>query len=288
MYRLGVKHPKAPHRPVICIGNLQVGGSGKTPVTRFVARTLLEIGRKVAVSCSGYGSPKSQDATFAPDGPLSAKEWGDEPAMLRWLEPELPLVVGRDRVAAAHAVHERMPGSVMLMDDGFQHLPLRKHLVILLDPEAPVNSRCLPAGPYREPRRHRSRADLVIPGRFALARQSLKLVDTSGVEARPERYAVLCALGRPEAFLADLEEAMPQSRPGPARLLPDHDPLQAGTLFNDLPPELPLVVTAKDWVKLRERTDILNRTFLIATYDLRLEPNEEFRSYIESRLAESR
>src|ERR1022692_4001728 len=83
-YRLGLKRPKEAHRPVICIGNLVVGGSGKTPATLAVAQLLLDMGEPIVLSVSGYGSPRSEAASIAPMGPLPAAKWGDEPAMVRW------------------------------------------------------------------------------------------------------------------------------------------------------------------------------------------------------------
>src|SRR5215212_3930294 len=80
-YRLGIKKAQAPHFPVLCVGNLQVGGTGKSPITLYLVNVLRELGREVVVSSSGYGSPRSESATVAPSGPLEATEWGDEPAM---------------------------------------------------------------------------------------------------------------------------------------------------------------------------------------------------------------
>src|SRR5579885_1414322 len=163
IYRFGWKKAKAPHHPVVCIGNLKAGGTGKSPVTRYVADVLSSLQRQVVISCSGYGAPRSEAATLTPKGPLDAREWGDEAAMLRAFLPDTPLIVGRDRVEAAKICNKTHPDAVLLLDDGFQHLPLAKDLTILLDPPA-ENGHCLPAGPYREPRRNRSRADLVLPG----------------------------------------------------------------------------------------------------------------------------
>ncbi len=279
-YRLGLKRPQAPHRPVLCVGNLQSGGSGKSPLVRHLVDVLREMGREVVVSCSGYGAPHAEAAALAPDGPLDAAVWGDEPAMLRELVPDLPLVVGRRRVLAAQLVHEAHPRAVMLMDDGFQHLPLRKTVSLVLDPERPPNRRCLPAGPYREPRRNRARADLVLPGRFRVVEEAPWLEETSSSAIPwPERFAVLCALGQPARFLASLP-----STPVQTRLLPDHDPLAAGTLFDGMDPALPVVVTAKDWVKLRARTDLDGRRILIARHAVRVEPAAEFRTWLAERL----
>lgn len=285
VYRLGLKRAKEPHAPVICIGNLVSGGSGKSPVTLEVARILRSQGREVVVSCSGYGSPSAAAAQLAPEGPLDARKWGDEPAMIRWLAPELPLIVGRRRVLAAELCARHYPQAVMLMDDGFQHLPLRKHLSIVLDPTDPKNRRCLPAGPYREPRGNRRRADTVLPGEYRVVPEPLSFVTADGQETpAPAEASALCALGRPQGFLAAAESA--GVRLAARRLLPDHDPLNAGTLFDSLPEGLPVIVTAKDWVKLRERTDASRHSILIARHRVRIEPEEAFASWLAKRLDE--
>jgi tetraacyldisaccharide 4'-kinase len=281
-YAIGVKKAKKPHSPIICVGNLVVGGSGKSPLTMHVARLLLEMGKQVVVGCSGYGAPHAKEATIAPSGPLSASEWGDEPAMIRWLLPEVSLVVGRNRVLAAELVHESFPRAALVMDDGFQHLPLAKQLTIVLDEKDPPNTRCLPAGPYREPRRNRERADLIVPKDFEVVRQPMRIVKPNGEETLPGRYAVVCALGDPTRFLNELDRQFPNGlNETPRRLLPDHDPLVAADLWDTLPLDYPIVVTAKDWVKLRERPDIDQRNILIALQEVELEPRREFRVLIE-------
>ena len=280
-YRLGLKKAAHPHRRILCVGNLVSGGSGKSPVTLHVAQVLRELGHEVVISASGYGSPRAEAATLAPEGPLSAKEWGDEPAMIRWLLPDVPLVVGRRRVLAAELVAQHHPEAVMLMDDGFQHLPLRKDLSLILDDPNPRNRWCLPAGPYREGRWNRRRADAVLPGRFQIETEPLRFLRPDGSEvSKPERMAALCALGQPERFFVAL------GGPEPAIALPDHDPMDAGTLLERLPRDRPTVVTAKDWVKLRERSDVGEREFLIARHAVRIEPATEFRAWLERRLDE--
>jgi len=279
-YRLGLKHAAEPHCPVLCIGNLQVGGSGKSPLSLYVAKRLRSLGFRVVMSLSGYGAPHSENATLAPEGRLSPAEWGDEPAMVRWLAPDLPLVVGRNRVAAATATHTADPGAVLLMDDGFQHLPLQKHGTIVLDPPSPDNRWCLPAGPYREPRSNRSRADLVIPGRFQLEAKPTRFLDGAGAEQSFGRYGLLCALGNPESFASAVEKAA--GRPAEAkRFLGDHDPMTEGTLLAQFPPDLDLIVSAKDWVKLRERPDAYSRRILIASHEVFVTPQDEFDHWLK-------
>ena len=121
IYRFHLKQPKSPHSPIICVGNLMAGGSGKTPFVLYLSKILAELGYEVVLSCSGYGSPVSREAQVAPEGPLNPNKWGDEPAMIRWLNPELPLIVGRDRVLAATLCVHHFPRAVLLLDDGYQH-----------------------------------------------------------------------------------------------------------------------------------------------------------------------
>ena len=241
------------------------------------------MGHEVVVSCSGYGSPRSQAATLAPEGPLAALDWGDEATLFRFKQPHVHLIVGRRRVLAAQICEENFPESILLLDDGFQHLPLKKDLTIVLDPPNPFNRLCLPAGPYREPRWNRARADLLIPERFQLVEFSTGLVTESGGHAEtPIEAHLLCAVGQPRNLLRSLESLGVKVLS--TKFLPDHDPLTGGTLFSDLEDPAPIVVTAKDWVKLKGRPDIDTRTFLILDHQVRIEPEEEFGSWLKDKL----
>lgn len=278
MYRLGLKKASRPHRPVICVGNLVVGGSGKTPLVVAIARRLMELGHPVVISASGYGSPSSEAAQVAPTGDLLASKWGDEPALLRVELPEIPLIVGRRRVLAAQLCAQNFPDAVMLMDDGAQHLPLARDLTLLVDPPR-QNRRCLPAGPYREPRRKyatefRGGRAVFVPGDFEVVYSALEFTDVNGEATdMPERANLLCALGNPAGFVKSVEDAGVEIAHRVIR--PDHDPLSDTGLWEKFP-SLPVVVTLKDWVKLRERENLGPNKIVIARRRATIEPAGRF------------
>lgn len=278
MYTLGLR--KRWTCPSVCIGNLTVGGTGKTPLTLWMARVLTEMDVSVVVSVSGYGSPHVVGATLAPDGELDPGEWGDEAALFRMKRPDLPLVVGRKRAIAGRLVQQRFPGSVMLMDDGFQHLAFAPTVSVVLDPPRP-NVFCLPAGPYREPRAWgRRKADALVPGRFLLKTSGLQ----TNIPVEGREVDLLCAVGTPSRLIAGVEEA--GIRVVRQRVEADHDPLSGPDLLLGLGIERPLLVTSKDWVKLRRRDDLGDRVVIVADYEASLEPEDQLRTWIGEKLRE--
>lgn len=142
---------KAPVATLV-VGNLTVGGSGKSPLVAALVSALQEHGLRVGVVSRGY---KSQVATHAQlvDRQSSPRQVGDEPYMLS-LQGSAPIAVGADRHAAISALLERHPLDVIVCDDGLQHWALRPTATICIDDQtvASHNHWMLPAGPYREPR----------------------------------------------------------------------------------------------------------------------------------------
>ena len=286
LYLLGLKKAQRPYRPVLCVGNLTVGGSGKTPTVLFVIDELRGLGVDVVVSCSGYGSPASESATWAPEGPLGAAAWGDEAALLRKSRPDVRLIVGRRRVRAAELMAEaRLPQTVLLMDDGFQHLPLAKDAAILLDPPS-QNRFCLPAGPYREPTGNLRRADVVVgpQGRFRVESEICGFTRLDGSESVAHidwPGSAFCAIGRPQQFFDALRnQGFPVLK---TRTRPDHDPLSEPNLLRGLPE--PIVVTTKDAVKLRLRSDVGETQIWVAEHRVTIEPIDELRAWLRSKVA---
>lgn len=257
IYRFGIKKAVAPHPNILCIGNLTAGGSGKSPVTALIAQEMRNRGLPVVFGCSAYGSPAAESAQLAPDGNLNAAEWGDEPAELRFRFPDVPIIVGRARVRAAEICHQTFPQSILIMDDGFQHLPLKKSVTLIIDDPNPINSYCLPAGPYREPRFNRKRADIVIPSAsYELQTKEIRLIKP-GPESTWEgkRARLLTAIARPDRLIETLQ---PHCEAGleiiEKVIRPDHDPLTQIDLLQT-GDSVPWLVTRKDWVKLRSRAD---------------------------------
>jgi tetraacyldisaccharide 4'-kinase len=151
--------------PVISIGNLAVGGAGKTPAAIAVAARLQARGRRVAVLSRGYGASRT-DARVVSDGArvlLSAAEGGDEPVLVARRLPGVQVLCGPRRIELARLALGSLGADVALLDDGFQHRALARDLdVVVLDAQNPFgNGHLLPRGPNREPRAALRRAGLV-------------------------------------------------------------------------------------------------------------------------------
>ncbi len=152
--------------PVISVGNLAVGGTGKTPVVRWLSERLAASGWRPAIVSRGYRRRARGTVVLCP-GEGRSPDWddvGDEAALLARLVPEAAMAVGGDRIEAAHLMHDRCGADVVLLDDGFQHWRLERAVdIVLLDARSPfANGRVLPAGPLREPPSALGRADLVV------------------------------------------------------------------------------------------------------------------------------
>lgn len=259
------------------MGNFTVGGSGKSPAVRTIATDLATLGYPVVIGCSGYGSPRSEAATVAPEGNLDAREWGDEPAMLRQWLPNLPIIVGRDRVLAAQLAEQHFPDSILLMDDGLQHLRLEPQIQIAL--WTPIsNPYVLPAGPYREPPRWLE-VDLVLSRPFRLARTlQAPQPKTEAASELGKTVQSLAGIAHPYLFFEPLEAAGFELVK--VLSLPDHFQFTSGTLAESFEPSLPILVTEKDWTKLKEIPDIQKWQIWAVPENVTIEPQDEFRSWL--------
>ncbi|HKN00859.1 MAG TPA: tetraacyldisaccharide 4'-kinase [Candidatus Binataceae bacterium] len=155
------------HLPVISVGNLTVGGNGKTPFALFLALRLRERGYKVAIISRGYSGAKSQAraALVADHGELKIppEESGDEPAMMS-RRFSGPIVVARRRMDGVELARNLGALDAVILDDGFQHTRLRRDLdfVLVSEERGFGNGHMLPAGPMREPLSAVGRADAIV------------------------------------------------------------------------------------------------------------------------------
>ena len=227
-YGRGLLRRDRPRGPVVSIGNLSVGGSGKTPVVQRVAAMLRDEGHPVAVLSRGYGGSFHGDALVVSDGKevlAGAKEAGDEPVMLARSLPGVVVAVGPRRDVVGQAVEARFGRRVHVLDDGSQHLRLERDLDIVCLDVGDLHDRPLPAGRLREGPEALGRAHLVLltrleaapeerlaaleerlgPGRtHRVSRRVLGWRDLDGGETPgPDRVFLFAGIARPERFEGD-------------------------------------------------------------------------------------
>jgi tetraacyldisaccharide 4'-kinase len=171
--------------PVISIGNITLGGTGKTPAAVNVAGILLNNGRKPVLLSRGYGRSDRSAVLIVSDGTsqvLDTASGGDEPVLVAGRHPKVPVVVGADRHRSGTVAIERFHPDVAILDDGFQHIRLRRDLnIVLIDAVDPFGSgRLFPAGILREPLTALRRADLVLITRADSAGNIVQLKETVG------------------------------------------------------------------------------------------------------------
>ncbi len=164
------RHPERQRRltrPVISVGNLSVGGTGKTPVVAAIARWLIEAGERPAILSRGYARTDAADGVVVvSDGaelraPLERS--GDEPLMLARQVPKAVVCVSPDRYLAGTLAEQQLGCTVHILDDGFQHLELARSLDVLVTTLGEIpNGRVMPMGRLREPRDAAARAHFLV------------------------------------------------------------------------------------------------------------------------------
>jgi len=178
--------------PVVSVGNLTVGGTGKTPAVEMVARWLAGEGHRVAIVSRGYGRRPQAPVELVSDGGaprLSAERAGDEPVLLARRLPGVAIVVGADRLAAGRWTVANLRPDVVVLDDGFQQRRLLKDVeIVCLDARIPWGPGGLfPRGTLREPPSALGRAHLVIVTRADPRRSLAGFLEEIGLHAGPAR-----------------------------------------------------------------------------------------------------
>ncbi|MBA3915065.1 MAG: tetraacyldisaccharide 4'-kinase [Acidobacteriales bacterium] len=197
--------------PVISIGNLSVGGSGKTPFVILLGEMLKARRIDFDILSRGYGRATRGVAVVDPGG--DATEFGDEPLLMA-RRLGVPVVLGEDRHAAGVLAERRFGAQLHLLDDGFQHRGLARDFDILLVTPDDARDRVLPAGRLREPLQGLSRADAVVltsgaeaknfPVEGKIVWRLRRGIIAEGVPTKP---VVFCGIARPRNFLAQLRTA---------------------------------------------------------------------------------
>lgn len=239
LYEAGYLQPQALQTPVISIGNLTLGGTGKTPLTAFVAGYLIDEGFEVGILTRGYARSDTRQArVLVSDGTqvrATLAESGDEPWMLARQVPQAKILVGKHRFRNGQWLEQHSPCDVFLLDDGYQHFQLKRDLnILVLDATDPFGGgEMVPFGRLREPLYALKRADVILVTRadrpfdqdeleaiLAACEVTAPVIytyhDVTGLHElgtnRPQaqrllsgkRVGVVCALGNPAVFVEDV------------------------------------------------------------------------------------
>ena len=251
--------------PVIVVGNIYVGGTGKTPLVIWLVKQLRMNGWVPGVISRGYGSDTNHAVEI--NALMSPDDIGDEPLLILQ-QTNVPLVVGRHRVSAARALLDAHPEvNVIISDDGLQHYALARDVEILLFDERGVgNGWLLPAGPLREPSTRRfdfrvlNGMEAVGENTFSMqlfgqsAEQLVNRTQTKCLKDLPKNLSIAAAagIGNPERFFSMLKHLGVQLQEHIA--LPDHFDYSTNP-FEALSADI-ILITEKDAVKCSRRTSL--------------------------------
>lgn len=259
LFRHGVRRSYRIGVPVVVVGNIAVGGTGKTPLVVWLAQRLRAHGYRPGVICSGYrGNAREWPRLVRADS--DSAEVGDE-AVLMAKRCACPVMAGPDRVVAAHSLLREAHCDVLVSDDGLQHYRLARDIeVAVLDGQRRHGTGwCFPAGPLREPVSRLESVDFVVAkghardGEYGMELSGRMLrqatddsvsIDPAGLSSRSVH--AVTGIGNPCPFFHRLRELGLEVSP---RVFPDHHPFSAPDIeFQD---DRPVVMTEKDAVKCR-------------------------------------
>lgn len=259
MYAAGILPVARLPVPVIVVGNLTAGGTGKTPLVIWLARYLQTLAYKPGIVSRGYGgAPQPRARLVGPDSEPALV--GDEPVLLAQ-RTGCPVAVAPDRVKAAQALLRQTDCDILLSDDGLQHTSLARDVeIVVVDGERRFgNGRCLPAGPLREPTARLDTVDVVVAGGHATGDEylmeytDLPVKSLDGKQEKPlagfsgQRVHAVAAIGNPGRFFSLLRRNGLDTREHP---FPDHHIFKRPDLaFDDT---AAVLMTEKDAVKCRQ------------------------------------
>ncbi|MEN8178376.1 MAG: tetraacyldisaccharide 4'-kinase [Pseudomonadota bacterium] len=241
LYRLGLLNSGKLPAPVIVVGNISVGGTGKTPVVVWLARWLLEKGFSPGIVTRGYGG-ESAHWPRQVTADTQASQVGDE-AVLLYRRTSCPVYAGPDRFKTGQRLLAEQDCNIIISDDGLQHYALSRDLELaVIDGERRFgNGLCLPAGPLREQKSRLHKVDLILTNGtaqegeqpFQVSGTQVLAVNDSGGEPQPlssfagKHVEAVAGIGNPERFFSMLESiGVKISR----HVFPDHHPFSPNDL----------------------------------------------------------
>jgi tetraacyldisaccharide 4'-kinase len=259
LYRTGLLARARLPVPVVVVGNLTVGGTGKTPLVGWLALLLKQAGYRPGIVARGYrGKARSWPQQVRPDSdPVMV---GDEAVMLARMSG-CPMAVGPQRVPAAQALLEHGDCDVIISDDGLQHYALQRDIeIVVIDGVRRMgNGFCLPAGPLREPASRLRKVDLlVVNGLGSQGEYPMRMRTTHALRLdnendarelagfRGQQVHAVAGIGNPQRFFDTLRQAGMRVE---EHAFPDHHGYVSGDV--DFGDDLPVLMTAKDAVKCR-------------------------------------
>jgi tetraacyldisaccharide 4'-kinase len=211
LYDRGIFRARRLQGPVISVGNISVGGSGKTPFVILLGELLKARGLEFDVLSRGYGRQTRGVRLVEPGG--SSGEYGDEPLLIA-RRLEAPVIVGEDRYQAGMFAESKFGSRLHLLDDGFQHRALARDFDIVLVSADDARDHLLPSGRLRESRQSLSRADAVVltagasPEGFPLDGKLVWRVRRGIAPVKvPARPVAFCGIARPQSFILQLRKA---------------------------------------------------------------------------------
>ncbi|MCS5591807.1 MAG: tetraacyldisaccharide 4'-kinase [Gammaproteobacteria bacterium] len=253
-YKLGLFKVQHSSVPVIVVGNISAGGSGKTPIVIALCHYFEQQGKRVGVVSRGYGGQYTQDVLLVTDS-STASECGDEPALIS-SETKASVVVARKRSLAVQYINEHALADVIISDDGLQHYAMaRKIEIAVVDGvDGFGNGLLLPAGPLREQPSRLKSVDIVInnggDAEISSRLVAKQFVNAVSGEVKPldNFQSVICyavaGIAKPSRFFATLEDLGVDVIKRP---FADHHPFSVKDL--DFEDSHPILMTSKDYVK---------------------------------------
>jgi tetraacyldisaccharide 4'-kinase len=307
--------------PVISIGNITVGGTGKTPCVIMMAQMLQRHGYLPAVISRGYGGKNPKPVNIVSDGKnilLNVEDSGDEPLLIARSLPNVPVITGTGRRLTGRAAIDQFGATVLICDDAFQHRQIFRDIdIVLLDAEKPFsNGHLLPRGELREPVNSLHRAGCIILTRadkteplnsdvnriagalhipiFLAAHRFKEIIRPaenirlSQGDLRGKKVCAFCGIARPESFKKLLVEAEAQLLsfiPFPDHYVYDrHELERLKKQFRDLGADY-WITTEKDAMRLTSHPEFLKMLWVLRM-EMEIEPSKQsFENFIVERLA---